>query len=326
MRRSSIWFASILIALGLLLSAASNGSAASALPTPRNEQQRHAAAQIDRTPNPTPSPPTTESAHRISIPAPQTDATQSQSEQWQTRLYHRIWPPLWRTFFPPIWSNWALVIVAGIAAFIALKTLYSINRQTKATFHAVRVNRLAAHAAKGGADAAKESADALVASESPYLDIIDISFSSVSLKRTPSPATRATIVSLAPNAPLALLVTLKNVGRTPAFDVSARVKLSFPSSGNKVRYLINRTELIIGPSQEKTIECTCNTPFEETEVEQIEDARIELHAFWQFSFRDFAERDLNLGFDSFYLPKQWSGARQFDFPGWPRTRGIRTRS
>jgi hypothetical protein len=41
----------------------------------------------------------------------------------------QFWPPLWSTFLPPFWSNWALVIVAGIAACFALRTLKAIQRQ-----------------------------------------------------------------------------------------------------------------------------------------------------------------------------------------------------
>jgi hypothetical protein len=48
-------------------------------------------------------------------------------------------------FWPPVWSNWALVLAAVIAAHIAIETLKSIGRQTKANVIEAKATRVAAN-------------------------------------------------------------------------------------------------------------------------------------------------------------------------------------
>jgi hypothetical protein len=62
-------------------------------------------------------------------------------------------------FWPPIWSSWAAVIAACVAAWAAFRTLKAINRQTKVLVNQTRIFSRQASANKQAADAAKASAD-----------------------------------------------------------------------------------------------------------------------------------------------------------------------
>ena len=146
MKLLNTWFALILIASASSLNVAKLGSvnAQSALPSPRNEQQRQSADQPSDTSNSTPAPTTPKPSLTVSIPAPQTPAPQGHPEKWGQRFYRHIWPPLWSTFFPPVWSNWALVIAAGVAAGIAIRTLIEIRRSNLTAIQVARATRVAA--------------------------------------------------------------------------------------------------------------------------------------------------------------------------------------
>jgi hypothetical protein len=159
MKLSKPLSALILIASALLLSAAKNRSAnaQSESPYPRNEQQSQSAGQPSETSNPTPAPTASEPAQTISIPAPQTSASDTNPEDWGQRLYDHIWPPLWSTFSPPTWSNWGLIIAASVAAWVALKTLTAINRSNRVALRVARVTKIAAQAGKESADTARKA-------------------------------------------------------------------------------------------------------------------------------------------------------------------------
>jgi hypothetical protein len=76
-------------------------------------------------------------------------------------------------FAPPTWSNWVLGALAVIAAIIGLRTLGKINAQTRETAIALRINRVAASAAKRSADAQEKS---LVYLERPWIFIDIVKF------------------------------------------------------------------------------------------------------------------------------------------------------
>lgn len=63
---------------------------------------------------------------------------------------------------PPIWSNWALVVVAFGTGILALRSLHQIKRQAKATEDA-------ANAAKDAAIAATHNAQALINAERAWI-------------------------------------------------------------------------------------------------------------------------------------------------------------
>jgi hypothetical protein len=159
MKPSNTWFALILIASALLLSGAKLGSAnaQSGSPATRNEQQSQSAGQPSGASNPPPAPAAPKPSLTISVSPPQTAAAQSNPEDWGQRLYNHVWPPLWKTFFPPIWSNWGLIIAASIAAAVALKTLTAINRSNRVALKAARATRIAAVAGKESADTARKA-------------------------------------------------------------------------------------------------------------------------------------------------------------------------
>src|SRR5260370_10921037 len=61
----------------------------------------------------------------------------------------------WDAIAPPTWSNWMLAVFAVVAAIIGLRTLGKIRDQTKAAVVALRINRVAASAARRSADTLK---------------------------------------------------------------------------------------------------------------------------------------------------------------------------
>ncbi|HYB91917.1 MAG TPA: hypothetical protein VEC38_12830 [Candidatus Binataceae bacterium] len=166
MGRSSIWCVTALIASALLLSAASGNTGSVVLPSVPNQQQSQTNKQVGSTPNPPPSTSTTVPATSTSTAGPKDERGTSHSAGWQA----------W--FWPPNWSNWALVVVAIIAACIAVRTLKEIARQSRTATINTRIAARAANAAKLSADAAKQSADTssreLVIANRAYLYLSEV--------------------------------------------------------------------------------------------------------------------------------------------------------
>jgi hypothetical protein len=93
------------------------------------------------------------------------------------------------------WSSWALVLVSVVAAWIAIRTLNVIKKQTEDT-------SISANAARRSADAARMSAQALVNSERAWID--------------------AALVQR-PNQTTFYDVLITNYGRTPAQIVEREI-------------------------------------------------------------------------------------------------------
>jgi hypothetical protein len=224
MKLSSTWYALILIALALLLNGAKLGSAnaQSESPPARNEQQRQPAGQPFEASHSAPAPATPKPPLTISIPAPQTSTSQTNPKTWEQRFDDHIWPPSWETFFPPVWSNWGLIIAASVAALVALKTLTAINRGNMVNLRVARATRIAAEAGKESADAARASADiqtkALFDLERPWVFVRITKFDGFSL--TPPD-------DFNPIMTVAISWFAQNFGRTPAFvfDGTVRMKI-----------------------------------------------------------------------------------------------------
>jgi hypothetical protein len=157
MKHSSTWFALILIASALLLSAAKlgNANAQSALPSARNEQQSQTTDRPTDTSYPTPAPAAPVPSLTVPETTPQTpDASAKPTNRWQ-QLYQHVWPPLWSTFSPPVWSNWGLIVVAAVAAYVGLMTLDAIRRSNRVAVRVARAANKSANAARKSADVAE---------------------------------------------------------------------------------------------------------------------------------------------------------------------------
>jgi hypothetical protein len=183
---------------------------------------------------------------------------------------------------------------------------------------------------KQAADAARENVDSLIAAETAYLDITNIEFTQKTAQAETireGPDAPMNIMKLCPDKPLVVSVTIKNVGRTPAFEVGTVVEFScVPALPNwSSRQVAARTIDIIGSGDSKTVECDCDSPLQQSQVQDIENGRVMLHARWRFSFTGIAERDYEYSFHSFYKRLEMLGYPQFDFPGYPRMRRRRTR-
>lgn len=165
---------SILVASALLLSAvAANQSAGQSQPSPAtgDKRQGRSTNQPAYSPSLSPSPAATKTPTPVAVGTPETNQSGSDSEDWEDTLRKRIWPPRWETFFPPIWSNWALAIFAGIAAGVALRTVWSIERQTEDNLLGIRAN---VRTAKAAEEAAKIARDSLEISQRAQVSIENV--------------------------------------------------------------------------------------------------------------------------------------------------------
>ena len=118
MKRSNTWFALILIASASLLSVAKNAKPnPSALPT-RTEQKQQTTNQ---TPAAEPFPASSEIPLTSQTATSNEQATQTPEQSSARWLFSALWEFNW--------SNWALVLAAIWAAWIALSTLKSIESQ-----------------------------------------------------------------------------------------------------------------------------------------------------------------------------------------------------
>jgi hypothetical protein len=173
-----------LLAFGLVLSAknlqADGGESQrskSALPPTGIQKQPHSDEKKQQAQDAIPSP----TIIRESQSQPQNQAATSNS-QWTS---HWLWKDI-------NWSGLGQVIVAGVGLFIIYKTLLVIQRQTKA-------NYMAARAAKSANRIAR---DALVVSQRAFLKI---GYLHHGLRSNP-----------AHHSGYDILITIKNVGQTPA--------------------------------------------------------------------------------------------------------------
>lgn len=88
---------------------------------------------------------------------PQEKAADNWVQEWIAEICRK------ESFIPPIWSNWALVAAAIVAAFIGLRTLRAINRQIQVATDGVEASRIAAAAAL-------ENAKATVIAQRAYIN------------------------------------------------------------------------------------------------------------------------------------------------------------
>jgi hypothetical protein len=106
--------------------------AGSPLATPVTQQSGQTSSEQSAVAKPLPAP----SIAAITTPKPsptwETQSANRQLRNWYERICKQVWPPLWGAFFPPVWSNWALVIIAIWAACVTVGTFKNIESQTKA--------------------------------------------------------------------------------------------------------------------------------------------------------------------------------------------------
>jgi hypothetical protein len=114
--------------------------------------------------------------------SPSASPAQPPAKQEQRQPEHTGCVPPWTD---PFWSNWALVLVGIIAAWIAIGTLNDLKEQTAAT-------KTFAEAANRSADAALLNAQAVINSERPWVIIfvkrssLDVTFAAANLGKTPA--------------------------------------------------------------------------------------------------------------------------------------------
>jgi hypothetical protein len=139
-------------------------------------------------------------------PTPEADKTEDESQEWNG----------WNAIAPPTWSNWVLAAFAVLAAIIGLGTLGKINAQVRETVIALRINRVAASAAKRSADAAEKS---LVYLERPWIFIDIVRFDGFQ-RGTPIPSVKAAGLING-----MLRWSFRNYGRSPALIIEGGVRI-----------------------------------------------------------------------------------------------------
>jgi hypothetical protein len=231
------------------------------------------------------------------------------------------------------WFNGFLMSFTGALVVVGLWQARRLRQTVEAT-------KKAADAAKANADAAKQSAEisadavklaeqninVLINSESPYLDVVTIELgpSCFSAYKHTLDSPQIETNRLIPAKPT-VVITLRNVGRTPAFDINVVTNFScVPASGwQPVVPAIARREMIIGSGASEQVECVCDSTLSRSEITEIEECRSVILADCYVSFSDIGgEREIWFSFPASYLPLREVGMPHFDFPGWPRARGI----
>jgi hypothetical protein len=99
---------------------------------------------------------------------PQEHDPQQQPQNWYKNWHRGI---VW--FWPPIWSNWALVVAAVWAGCIALSTLRKIEEQTEATKEAAEATRESIPHQAASAKAAALNARAIMNAERAWV-LVDV--------------------------------------------------------------------------------------------------------------------------------------------------------
>lgn len=165
-------------------------------PSLRANESEKAEAVKSSSPSPPPgnkqkSAPKKQSAISQRSPSPPAESlkvvTQPTPDQKQHTSDNKAEQSYYDWFWPPVWSNWALILVAMLAARIALRTLSVIERQ--------------AEAARVAAAAALEEAKAITLSERAYVKMSH---------RPPG------LKPIAASPVYEVHLQVKNFGRTPA--------------------------------------------------------------------------------------------------------------
>lgn len=189
-----------------------------AAPSPLQNQQQHKAADHQaaaETVQPRPSQ-TTGTTATPREPAPSPPAGSSPNQPWNYS----------DAIAPSTWVNWLLALAAGIAAYVALKTLRAIGIQSRAAVIGIKQNRIVARAAKTSADAANKSAkaaDLALHINRPFLVADKITFHDEAfantaklLKSQPIRSYFAEHPDIDPSAVVSVDFTLTNYGQGPA--------------------------------------------------------------------------------------------------------------
>jgi hypothetical protein len=157
------------------------------LPASGNQEQRQPHEQNANTaPAFNPSVPVTAVVNQQPPPL-QTETTQTKTHNW------------YEWFWPPIWSNWALVLVAACAAKAAFVSLGEIKRQADSTEKA--------------ANAARDNALALIKAERAWIF--------AEIERTPGSGRG---ILNHKETSISIRVKCRNVGNTPAWITGIRAK------------------------------------------------------------------------------------------------------
>ncbi len=211
-------------------------------------------------------------------------------------------------FWPPVWSNWALVAIGGIAARAAFNTLDVITRQantmerqtavmerqTAGIEQQVITSQTSAEAAKISANAAKASADALVNTERAWM-ILD--------KFNP------TSPSSGPNNIIS--IQFRNCGRTPAWITNFVAR--YVTNQGAITQTINFDAILPQPTPGEPITTDAPTRWygeklqgtgdlSEAEFRSVRRGELTLYCFGILKYRDIFDKDRETRFCFIYMP------------------------
>lgn len=234
------------------------------------------------------------------------------------------------TFWPPVWSNWMLILLTGGAVIAAFKTLGKMERQTKAAEDAARAASVSADAAKVSADAsvaqatftvaqkrnmdrqleqmneslaiAKVNADAAklsadTAAEALYVaEAADLQIAQI-IVETP-PGRPATVVS----TDCTLVLEFKNFGRTRAVSVRGDWHLGIPGVtdfqpiGNKETIEVSANGSVYLKLGRISDACSSE------QWEEVRFGRMPLRFWGSESYRDVFKRERKMTSQGSYKP------------------------
>jgi hypothetical protein len=226
---------------------------------------------------------------------PQEETTKEKTQQANDISWRKedVWPP--------VWSNWALVLVALGAAYIGLRTLSAIKRQAEIATEGVEVNRIAAEAAKQSADVADKS-----------LRVVERAWLAVVFDQPFQPQAR-------PVTPI--YFTVKNIGNTVALlklkKINAkRWEFSFiPERQLEPKPMSTLpTIAVIFPGDKLMLDGLVDIPFTQTDIDTAITAPLLFDVYGYVAYDDvFGIRHMTR-FCQVFNPQENDGKGGFDFP------------
>jgi hypothetical protein len=150
--------------------------------------------------------------------------------------------PLWswisahwiEAFAPATWSNWALVLVGGAAAFAALKTLRAIERQGVSMRRQTTILRNSVAVAQKGSDAALLNAQAVINAERAWITA-ELGWYEGTPNRVLLGAYKKFGKTQLDSVTANMKITYKNEGRTPAWIDNVYGRMDIVSAASETQ-------------------------------------------------------------------------------------------
>ncbi len=195
--------------------------AAIASPSARNHQE----SQTKKDQSKTASSPPTAAVPALPVTSHVSESAtvvQQVSPQAQSKNWHE-----W--FWPPIWSNWALVLVGAGGVGVALRTLKNIEAAGKQTDRIIEQASKQAESARIAAEATEKSAQALMNGDRAWLLVDDVQLPPEGLTFLDAEL----VAGHSPPQRTYFTIRFRNFGKTPAVIYGKEMRFSISDSSHE---------------------------------------------------------------------------------------------